>query len=126
MPLANSSLSTVVHPSFGKSIPQFRRDVLTIEAEDDGTHPDGQPMDVWTPVSGLVNLSCTMADRLAWERRRREGILVRRSEGNRGYYRIDDSTVIKLCAVVCGGLAERLSEDLEALPDAAAWRGAGI
>lgn len=57
---------------------------------------------------------------------RREGILVRRSEGNRGYYRIDDPTVIKLCAVVCGGLADRLSEDLDALPDAAAWRGAGI
>ncbi len=57
---------------------------------------------------------------------RREGIVVRRSDANRGYYRIDDPTVIKLCAVVCGGLAERLSGDLEALPDPKTWVGDGI
>jgi DNA-binding transcriptional ArsR family regulator len=57
---------------------------------------------------------------------RREGIVVRRSDGNRVYYRIDDPTVIQLCAVVCGALAERLSDDLDALPDVKAWMGAGI
>jgi len=57
---------------------------------------------------------------------RNEGILVRRGDGNRAYYRIDDSTLTKLFGLVCGRLAERLSEDLEALPDAEAWKGAGI
>ena len=57
---------------------------------------------------------------------RREGIVARRSERNRAFYRIDDETVVKLCAVVCEGLAERLADELESLPNAEAWRGAGI
>ncbi len=56
----------------------------------------------------------------------REGILARRAEGNRAYYRIDDPTVIRLFSLVCGGLVERLSEDLGALPAARLWKGAGI
>jgi DNA-binding transcriptional ArsR family regulator len=57
---------------------------------------------------------------------RREGILTRRAEGNRAYYSIDDSTVTRLFGLVCSGLSERFSEDLDALPDARGWRGAGI
>ncbi len=57
---------------------------------------------------------------------RSEGILVRRGDGNRAYYRIEDSTVTKLFRLVCGGLVDRLSEHLEALPAAEAWRGDGI
>lgn len=57
---------------------------------------------------------------------RREGIVVRRAEGNRGFYRIQDATVIQLFQVVCGGLAERLAGDLDSLPDARAWRGVNI
>lgn len=50
---------------------------------------------------------------------RKEGIVQRRQEGNRAIYRIQDPTVMKLCEIVCGGLAERLSEGLEALPNRA-------
>ena len=57
---------------------------------------------------------------------RREGILARRAEGNRAYYSIEDPTVMKLFDLVCNGLSERLSEELDALPDARGWRGAGI
>jgi len=57
---------------------------------------------------------------------RREGILTRRAEGNRAYYSIDDSTVMRLFGLVCSGLSERLSDDLDALPNARGWRGAGI
>ncbi|HEX9813810.1 MAG TPA: metalloregulator ArsR/SmtB family transcription factor [Myxococcota bacterium] len=57
---------------------------------------------------------------------RREGILARRAEGNRAYYSIEDSTVTRLFGLVCSGLSERLSDDLDALPDARGWRGAGI
>ena len=57
---------------------------------------------------------------------RREGILARRAEGNRAYYSIEDSTVTRLFRLVCGGLSERLSEGLDALPDGRGWRGAGI
>ncbi len=57
---------------------------------------------------------------------RREGILSRRAEGNRAYYSIEDSTVTRLFRLVCDGLSERLSESLDALPDARGWRGAGI
>lgn len=46
---------------------------------------------------------------------RREGIVTRRSEGNRAIYQIHDPTVIELCEIVCGGLAEHFSEGLEAL-----------
>jgi len=48
---------------------------------------------------------------------RREGIVARRSEGNRAIYRIHDETVIDLCKIVCGGLTEHFSEGLEALGD---------
>lgn len=57
---------------------------------------------------------------------RREGILARRAEGNRAYYRIEDPTVTRLIRLVCGGLVDRLSEDLDALPAARLWKGAGI
>jgi len=57
---------------------------------------------------------------------RREGILTRRAEGNRAYYRIEDPTVTRLIRLVCGGLVDRLSEDLDALPAARLWKGAGI
>ncbi len=57
---------------------------------------------------------------------RSEGILARRGEGNRGFYRIDDPTVTRLVGLACGGLVERLSDDLDSLPDAKAWQGAGI
>ena len=57
---------------------------------------------------------------------RREGILARRAEGNRAYYRIEDPTVTRLIGLVCGGLVDRLSEDLDALPAARLWKGAGI
>lgn len=51
---------------------------------------------------------------------RREGIVQRRSEGNRAIYWIHDSTVVELCGIVCGGLAEHFSEGLEALGERAA------
>ncbi len=57
---------------------------------------------------------------------RREGIVSRRAEGNRGFYRIADPTVTKLCAIACGGLAEQLAGGLDALPEPKAWRGSGI
>lgn len=57
---------------------------------------------------------------------RREGIVARRAEGNKAYYRINDVTVVRLCEVVCGGIAEKLSDDLDALPSAQMWRGMNI
>lgn len=57
---------------------------------------------------------------------RREGIVGRRSESNRAFYRILDPTVIQLCEIVCGGLGGWLAGELEALPDATVWKGAGI
>lgn len=57
---------------------------------------------------------------------RRQGIVARRTEANRAYYRIVDPTVITLCEVVCGGLAERLASGLDELPSPKAWRGTGI
>lgn len=51
---------------------------------------------------------------------RREGLVERRAEGNRGLYRIADPTMAEVCELVCGGLAERLAEDLEV------FRAAGI
>ena len=47
---------------------------------------------------------------------RSEGIVQRRAEGNRAIYRINDPTIIEICEIVCSGLAEHLSEGLEALP----------
>ena len=55
---------------------------------------------------------------------RREGIVQRRAEGNRAIYRIHDVSVIEVCEIVCGGLAEHFSEGLEALP-VQAVRGGG-
>lgn len=49
---------------------------------------------------------------------RREGVVERRSEGNRAIYRIADPSVTRLCRVVCGGLAQQLAGDLEALEGA--------
>lgn len=57
---------------------------------------------------------------------RREGLLERRADGVQAHYRINDPSVVRLCEIVCGGLAGRLSESLEALPDARAWKGYGI
>jgi DNA-binding transcriptional ArsR family regulator len=57
---------------------------------------------------------------------RQEGVVARRAEGNRARYRIVDATVVGLCEVVCDRLADRLVEDLEALPDPKLWRGTGI
>lgn len=51
---------------------------------------------------------------------RREGIVSRTRQGNRALYRIADPNVERLCKVVCGGLSDRLSDDLDAL------MGAGI
>lgn len=48
---------------------------------------------------------------------RKEGIVHRRQEGNRAIYSILDPTVMDLCEIVCGGLADRLSEGLDALPN---------
>lgn len=47
---------------------------------------------------------------------RSEGIVQRRAEGNRAIYRIHDPTIVEICEIVCGGLAEHFSEGLEALP----------
>ncbi len=56
---------------------------------------------------------------------RREGVVARRSAGNRALYRIQDPTLFELCRLVCGGLVGRLADELDALPRARAWRGAG-
>jgi DNA-binding transcriptional ArsR family regulator len=44
---------------------------------------------------------------------RQAGILERRSVGNRAFYRIGDPTLVEVCRIVCGSLAEQLAEDLE-------------
>lgn len=45
---------------------------------------------------------------------RREGLVARRSEGNRALYRIADESIGALCDLVCGSLSERLAEELDA------------
>ena len=57
---------------------------------------------------------------------RREGLVTRRAEGNRGFYRIEDPSLVRLLALACGGLSDRLTDELEALPEPGAWRGSGI
>lgn len=57
---------------------------------------------------------------------RREGIVARRGEGNRGFYRIDDESVVRLCELVCGSLISRYEESLDDLEDARRWAGADI
>ena len=51
---------------------------------------------------------------------RQVGILERRSDGNRAVYRIGDPTLVEVCEIMCGSLAEQLAEDLEG------FKGAGI
>lgn len=46
---------------------------------------------------------------------RREGMVARRADGNRGLYRIADVTVRRLCRIVCGGLSDRVASELDAL-----------
>jgi ArsR family transcriptional regulator len=43
------------------------------------------------------------------------GVVARRKEGLRSYYRIADKTVFELCDMVCGSLHDRLAADLEQL-----------
>jgi DNA-binding transcriptional ArsR family regulator len=57
---------------------------------------------------------------------RREGLVARQSQGNRALYRLQDESLVKLCEIVCDGLTGRLADELEALPEARAWRGYGI
>lgn len=49
---------------------------------------------------------------------RREGVVSRRSEGNRALFRIDDPSVVKLCEIVCGGLLGRHEQIVAGLPGA--------
>jgi len=44
---------------------------------------------------------------------RQAGILERRTEGNRAFYRIADPSLVDVCEIVCGSLADQLAEDLE-------------
>ena len=57
---------------------------------------------------------------------RREGLVVRRADGNRGYYRISDMSIAQICELVCGGVADRLAGHLDALPGPNYWAGMGI
>ena len=57
---------------------------------------------------------------------RREGLVARRSEGSRAVYRIVDPSLVELCELVCSGIADRLSDALDALPESEEWRGSGI
>ena len=57
---------------------------------------------------------------------RREGLVARQSDGNRALYRIVDPSLVELCELVCSGIADRLSDALDALPEAEEWRGTGI
>jgi DNA-binding transcriptional ArsR family regulator len=54
---------------------------------------------------------------------RREGLVERESEGNRAVYRISEPSIVELCEIVCGGIAGRLSETLEAFPEARRFKG---
>jgi ArsR family transcriptional regulator len=38
----------------------------------------------------------------------REGVVVRRKEGNFAYYRVADESIWALCHIVCGGIERRL------------------
>jgi len=46
---------------------------------------------------------------------RSDGIVARRSEGNRAVYSIADPSIRKLCRTVCGGLSNRMAGGLDAL-----------
>jgi DNA-binding transcriptional ArsR family regulator len=45
----------------------------------------------------------------------RDGLVARRKEGLKVFYRVADPRVFQLCDVVCGSLTERLSRELSAL-----------
>ena len=51
---------------------------------------------------------------------RQAGIVERRSDGNRAFYRIGDPTLVEVCQIMCGSLADQLALDLEG------FEGAGI
>jgi DNA-binding transcriptional ArsR family regulator len=53
---------------------------------------------------------------------RREGVVTRRSEGNRALFRIGDPTVVQLCETVCGGLLGRHEQIVAGLPGRAGRR----
>ena len=57
---------------------------------------------------------------------RREGMVERRAAENRAFYSISDSTVVRLCESVCGGLEGMLAGELESLPGPKVWKGEGI
>lgn len=44
------------------------------------------------------------------------GVIGRRKQGIKAYYRITDQTVFELCDLVCGSLQERLRADLDHFP----------
>ena len=44
---------------------------------------------------------------------RQVGIVARRSDGNRAFYRIDDPCWSEVCETVCGSLADQLAQDLD-------------
>jgi len=46
---------------------------------------------------------------------RREGLVSRTREGNKAVYQISDPTLVRLCALVCGGISEQLAGGLDAL-----------
>jgi len=46
---------------------------------------------------------------------RREGVVARRKEGTRAVYSIADPYIRELCALVCGAIETRLSDDLDAI-----------
>ncbi len=46
---------------------------------------------------------------------RRAGIVERRSQGNRAYYRLADPALAEVCEIMCGSTALYLSEELEGL-----------
>jgi ArsR family transcriptional regulator len=51
---------------------------------------------------------------------RQAGLVERRSEGNRAFYRIADPSLVQVCEIVCASLADQLAQDLED------FHGAGI
>lgn len=57
---------------------------------------------------------------------RRAGIVARRAEGNRGFYRIEDGSVARLVEVVCNALIAQYEDSLDGLEDARRWAGSGI
>ncbi len=55
----------------------------------------------------------------------REGLVSRRKDGLHVYYRIADSTVFRICDVVCGSLEARAARQAKALRPGARSRRAG-